>query len=245
MSTVDPDSVAQDQLVAFVRRIESIEDRIHAENSDKSEVYKEAKGNGFDVKVLRKIIADRRKDATERGEFQSLYDLYWDAIHGVVRAHVENIEEFAGEQHGAARPQPHRAEAVPVDAANAGGENVAAPTSSDAQDFLDNDDGKTRDGGLAPISAVEPGAPHSESAPLAQGVAAVGGGSANPPVASAAVTNITQLHRLNPSTHFATSKGIPRLHGCTNPEACGGTHRALCFSCSVKHDGPAFQGGAA
>jgi len=58
-------------------------------------------------------------------------------------------------------------------------------------------------------------------------------------------SNITQLHRLNPSTHFANSKGLPRLHGCMNPEACGGSHRALCFSCSVEHDGPAYQGGAA
>lgn len=94
MATVSPDSVAQDQLQAFVRRIESLEDEIGALNGDKSEVYKEAKGNGFDTKVLRKVIADRRKDATERNEFDAVYQLYWDAVHGVVRAHVENIEEF-------------------------------------------------------------------------------------------------------------------------------------------------------
>jgi len=88
------DSVAQDQLQAFVRRIESLEDEINALNGDKSEVYKEAKGNGFDTKVLRKVIADRRKDATERNEFDAVYQLYWDAVHGIVRAHVENIEEF-------------------------------------------------------------------------------------------------------------------------------------------------------
>lgn len=88
------DGVAQDQLQAFVRRIESLEDEINALNGDKSEVYKEAKGNGFDTKVLRKVIADRRKDATERNEFDAVYQLYWDAVHGIVRAHVENIEEF-------------------------------------------------------------------------------------------------------------------------------------------------------
>lgn len=58
-------------------------------------------------------------------------------------------------------------------------------------------------------------------------------------------TNITPIHRINPKTHFANSKGLPRLHGCMKPEACGGSHRALCFSCSVKHDGPAYQGGVA
>ena len=97
MSDFDSESVAQDQLQSFVRRIESLEDEINALNGDKSEVYKEAKGNGFDTKVLRRVIADRRKDATERNEFDAVYQLYWDAIHGVVRAHVENIEEIAAE----------------------------------------------------------------------------------------------------------------------------------------------------
>lgn len=90
----DTDSVAQDQLQSFVRRIEALEDEIHALNGDKSEVYKEAKGNGFDVKVLRKVIADRRKNASERNEFDAVYELYWNAVHGSVRAHVENIEQF-------------------------------------------------------------------------------------------------------------------------------------------------------
>ena len=94
MSATDNDSVAQDQLKSFVRRIEALEDEIHALNGDKSEVYKEAKGNGFDTKVLRKVIADRRKDASERNEFDAVYELYWDAVHGSVRAHVEKIEQF-------------------------------------------------------------------------------------------------------------------------------------------------------
>jgi hypothetical protein len=51
--------------------------------------------------------------------------------------------------------------------------------------------------------------------------------------------------RINPKTHFANSKGLPRLHGCLKPEACGGSHRSLCFGCSVQHDGPAHQEGAA
>jgi uncharacterized protein (UPF0335 family) len=96
----DSDSVAQDQLQAFVRRIESLEDEINALNGDKSEVYKEAKGNGFDTKVLRKVIADRRKDASERNEFDELYQLYWDAVHGFVRAHVENIEQSGVDNFG-------------------------------------------------------------------------------------------------------------------------------------------------
>lgn len=91
------DVITQAQPKALVRRIESIEDEIKVLNEDKSDLYKEARGNGFDVKVLRKVIADRRKDKTEREEFETIYDLYWNAIHGVARAHVENIEEFDAE----------------------------------------------------------------------------------------------------------------------------------------------------
>jgi uncharacterized protein (UPF0335 family) len=120
------DSVAQDQLIDFVRRIESVEDQTKALNSDKSEIYKEAKNQGFDLKVLRKVVADRRKDAGERAEFETIYELYWNAVHGVVRAHVETIEEFPPET----ADQVHSADDVKpvgvVPVANAGGENVDA-----------------------------------------------------------------------------------------------------------------------
>lgn len=72
--------VGRDQLRAFVERIERLEDEVKAINDDKSEVYKEARGNGFDVKVMRKIIADRRKDPNERQEFEAVYDAYAAAL---------------------------------------------------------------------------------------------------------------------------------------------------------------------
>jgi uncharacterized protein (UPF0335 family) len=79
-ATVNSYSVAQDQLASFVRRIENLEEEIKSLNGDKSAVYKEAGGNGFDVKVLRKVIADRRKDYSERLEFETIYDLYAAAL---------------------------------------------------------------------------------------------------------------------------------------------------------------------
>lgn len=100
------DSVAADLLHSLVRRIEALDDEIKALNDDKSDVYKEAKGQGFDVKVLRKLIADRRKDLSERVEFDSIYRLYAEALGmrlpdadeyaetSLLRAHVEIIEEF-------------------------------------------------------------------------------------------------------------------------------------------------------
>lgn len=72
--------IAQDQLRAFIERIERMNEEKAAINSDLSEIYAEAKGNGFDTKVIKKIVADRAKDAHERMEFQAIYELYCDAL---------------------------------------------------------------------------------------------------------------------------------------------------------------------
>ena len=72
--------VAKDQLKSIVERIERLDAEIKDLNSDKSDIYKEAKSNGFDVKVLRKVIADRRKDLSDREEFDYIYDLYASAL---------------------------------------------------------------------------------------------------------------------------------------------------------------------
>lgn len=90
-------SAAGDQLRAFVQRIERLDEEIAALNSDKSEVYKEAKSGGWSVKVLRKVVAARRLDSAEREEIDALFDLYMSELEGrapLVRAHVENIDEF-------------------------------------------------------------------------------------------------------------------------------------------------------
>jgi len=78
--TVNSDSVAQDQLKAFVERIERLEEEKQAIAGDIKEVYAEAKGNGFDTKVLRKIIAIRKQDHNERMEQQALLELYLAAL---------------------------------------------------------------------------------------------------------------------------------------------------------------------
>lgn len=96
---------APEMLRSYVRRIEAIEKEIKGLNDDKSEIYKEVKAGGFDVKVLRKVIAERRKDKDERNEFDSVFELYWNAVHGLVRAHVENIEEFDAETGEISEPQ--------------------------------------------------------------------------------------------------------------------------------------------
>jgi uncharacterized protein (UPF0335 family) len=72
--------IAGDRIRAFVERIEHIEEEIKALNEGKKEVFAEAKGDGFDVKVLKEIIRLRKQDQDERDEHESLLDLYLRAM---------------------------------------------------------------------------------------------------------------------------------------------------------------------
>jgi len=72
--------VAADQLKAFIDRIERLEEEKASLAGDIREVYGEAKGNGFDTKVLRKIISIRKKDFAERQEEEAILDLYMQAL---------------------------------------------------------------------------------------------------------------------------------------------------------------------
>ena len=73
-------SFAQGQLRSLVERIERLEEEKKTIAADIKEVYAEAKGNGFDTKILRKVISLRKKEATEREEEQSMLDLYMAAL---------------------------------------------------------------------------------------------------------------------------------------------------------------------
>lgn len=73
-------SVAQDQLRAIIERIERMEEEKAAISEDIKEIYAEAKGNGFDTPIIRKIIAIRKMDAHERMEQEALLELYMSAL---------------------------------------------------------------------------------------------------------------------------------------------------------------------
>src|SRR5262249_10109896 len=64
--------VAGGQLRAIVERIENIEEEIKELAEAKKEVYLEAKGNGFDVKIVREVIRVRKQDQKERDELETL-----------------------------------------------------------------------------------------------------------------------------------------------------------------------------
>jgi uncharacterized protein (UPF0335 family) len=72
--------IAGDRIRSIVERIEHIEEEIKALNEGKKEVFLEAKGDGFDVKVIKEILRLRKQDKDERDEHESLLDLYLSAM---------------------------------------------------------------------------------------------------------------------------------------------------------------------
>lgn len=76
----NPGGVAADQLRAFIERIERLEEEKKAIADDIKDVYAEAKGNGYDVKVIRQVVRLRKQDSNERQEMEALLDLYLHAL---------------------------------------------------------------------------------------------------------------------------------------------------------------------
>lgn len=71
---------AKDQLKSIVERVERLEEEKTALSGDIREVYAEAKGNGFDTKIVRQVVRLRKMDASEREERDALIDLYMSAL---------------------------------------------------------------------------------------------------------------------------------------------------------------------
>lgn len=84
------EGVAQDQLRAFIERIERMKDEQDAIAADIKEIYAEAKGNGFDTKIIREIVRLRKQDASERQEHAAILELYMSAL-GMIVADESDI----------------------------------------------------------------------------------------------------------------------------------------------------------
>jgi uncharacterized protein (UPF0335 family) len=76
-------STAQGKLKSLVERIERLEEDKAAVAGDLKEVYAEAKGEGFDTKILRKVVRLRKADVAKRQEEEALIELYITAIGGL------------------------------------------------------------------------------------------------------------------------------------------------------------------
>jgi uncharacterized protein (UPF0335 family) len=71
---------APDQLRSIIERIERLEEDKSQVAADIKDVYAEAKGNGFDTKALRKLVALRKKDRDKVLEERAMLELYANAL---------------------------------------------------------------------------------------------------------------------------------------------------------------------
>jgi uncharacterized protein (UPF0335 family) len=76
----DTAGIAGERILSFIERVEQIDEEMKALTEGKKEVFAEAKGEGFDVKVLKEILKLRKQDQDERDEQESLLDLYMRAM---------------------------------------------------------------------------------------------------------------------------------------------------------------------
>jgi uncharacterized protein (UPF0335 family) len=72
--------IAADRLRSFLERIERLEEEKAGLTADIREIYAEAKGSGFDTKVMRQIVRLRKMDSADRQEQEALLDVYRRAI---------------------------------------------------------------------------------------------------------------------------------------------------------------------
>ena len=244
MSTVSSDSVAQDQIKAFVERIERLEEERKSIAGDIAEVYAEAKGNGFDRKALKAVVRIRAMNHDDRMEHEALVDLYLSALgmaaapaddedDNVVsftrapapaRAHVESIEEFHAtmsaetEPDAAMRPKTGGSETL-----------VAKPDATPAAAVVANGSGATA-GETAAGEAEDrldgevSSAPYSEPAPAIlpspDGAGAVAASrSAVDPTAAPAAPVRDDYSKPNPA--------------CADPDECG-VHGSWNFTCGTR-----------
>ncbi len=72
--------VSADRLKSFIERVEKLEEEKKAIGGDIKDIYSEAKGVGYDVKTMRRIISLRGMDAADRAEADALLDVYKNAL---------------------------------------------------------------------------------------------------------------------------------------------------------------------
>ena len=78
----DVGGLAAGQLKSLIERIERLEEEKKGLADDIRDVYAEAKGVGFDPKVMRQVIRLRKMERADRQELEALLDLYMNAIEG-------------------------------------------------------------------------------------------------------------------------------------------------------------------
>ena len=72
--------IAKDQLRSIIERVERLEEEKKGLSSDITDIYAEAKGNGYDVKALRTIVRMRKQDPSDREQAETVLETYMHAL---------------------------------------------------------------------------------------------------------------------------------------------------------------------
>ena len=80
MTGIGDNSVAKDRLRSYVERIERLNAEVAELKGDIKDIFTEVKAAGFDTKVVRQLIRERRMDAAEREEREALLEVYRNAV---------------------------------------------------------------------------------------------------------------------------------------------------------------------
>jgi len=173
------DSVAQDQIVAFFERWQRLEEEKRAIGEDLKELFAEAKGIGFDTKVMRRLFRDKVGDQSERAEFEALYELYATALGMPIATGARPAR--ADKTEPAHSPDPGVA---------AEGEGTVAPGSLADQSTAARKDVPRRDELAGPVQNQDGGSQAPQNDPaggtveVSAGVESAGVGRVEQPVAS-------------------------------------------------------------
>lgn len=211
MSYPSNSGVAHDQLRAFVERIERMDEELKTINDDKREIYAEAKGNGFDVKALKRVVQLRRQDRADRLEFETIVEIYMASLEG------RPIDDDDDEP---SRVQAHAREdtsSQPSPNAGISPAGVMDPAEFDRRsgDEAGQPIADTREG--APAGAAVAGQSDAQSSAAAEG---------NDAETAAPATNVTA---------FRVPEAKPLRPYCLKPQLCAGQGRQHCFTCQKAH----------
>ena len=80
MNEEQPAKVTDSDLHQLIERIQRLEEEKENIGADIREIYAEAKGKGYDAKILRKIIALLKQDPADRAETEALLNTYLSAL---------------------------------------------------------------------------------------------------------------------------------------------------------------------
>lgn len=218
-------TVAAGQLRAFIERIERVEEEIKTLNADKSEIYKELRGVGFDVKAVRQCVAARKLDSAEREERNAIFDLYWEALTGASRVHVHEEPESTTPKSKVAKASSAKSDDFVTTPHDPETGEIIEPNSSDLTSSPE-----TTDRAGAELPSAPATNSNSVAVPAPQAQPATKEAGAEPPLAAPADNSDADVPAFLRKDRQPSPAPNP---DCQKPQSCRWSHsQASCAKCA-------------